>query len=356
MNDRFIRQTVLKEFGIKSQEILSNSRVLVVGCGGLGIPVIQYLNAMGVGTLGVIDGDTVDLTNLHRQVIFDENDIGKSKVNSAIAKLKIQNSRTKLKGYNFFINNKNALEIISNYDYIVDASDNFSTRYLINDSCIILDKPFVYGALHGFEGHISVFNYNSGPSYRCLYPNMPSALEIPNCNDHGVLGVLPGIIGAFQALETVKVITGVGIVLSGKIQIFNGLNNTFYNLKIKKNKLNFSIKALDGDYDLKCDIHTDSISNIKIDELIKNEKIQIIDVRSINEYKSFYLKNSINIPLQKIEIEFSKINFKRKVYFVCQSGVRSLKAIQVLKPKYPKADLINIIGGINKLSKYAVTC
>ena len=172
---RYNRQIILKEFGIKGQKKLNMSKVLVIGAGGLGIPVLQYLNSMGIGTIGVVDGDHIVESNLHRQVIYNENQLGQQKVFAASDFLKNQNRNTTIKTFNCYLNPKNALEIIKHFDIIIDASDNFATRYLVNDSCVILNKPFIYGALHGFEGQVSVFNYKNGPTYRCLFPIPPTS-------------------------------------------------------------------------------------------------------------------------------------------------------------------------------------
>ncbi|NND79826.1 MAG: HesA/MoeB/ThiF family protein, partial [Maribacter sp.] len=248
--ERYKRQTILKDFGPECQLKLAQSKVLVVGAGGLGIPVLTYLNAMGVGTLGIVDIDEVSISNLHRQVLYNENDIGQSKVTVAIKKLQKQNSDTNLIALKTFLIRDNALDIIKDYDLVVDASDNFPTRYLINDACVILKKPFVYGALHSFEGQVSVFNYLGGPTYRCLFPNMPSANELPDCNEHGVLGITPGIVGNLQALETVKVLTGIGEVLSGKLLLFNGLNQSFQKIKFSPIPANLNITMLQMAYAL----------------------------------------------------------------------------------------------------------
>ena len=221
--ERYTRQTTLKGFGQEGQQKLADAKVLVIGAGGLGVPVLTYLNAMGVGTIGIMDSDTVSITNLHRQVLYGQSDVGQSKVISALEKLKAQNSDTEIVVYDTFLTTKNALEVIADYDVVVDTSDNFPTRYLVNDACVILNKSFVYGALHGYEGQVSVFNYEDGPTYRCLFPNMPNENEVPNCNEHGVLGIIPGIIGNLQALETIKVITGIGEALSGKLLVFDGI-------------------------------------------------------------------------------------------------------------------------------------
>ncbi len=247
-SDRYIRQKQLREFGPLAQEKLQKASVLVVGLGGLGIPVLQYLNAMGIGRLGLVDNDSVDTTNLHRQVMYNESDLGKSKISVCLSRLRVQNSNTSLDIHETFLNRENALEIIADYDLIIDASDNFPTRYLINDACVIQNKPFVYGALHGFEGQVSVFNYNGGPTYRCLFPDMPGASEVPNCDENGILGVLPGIVGNFQALEAVKMITGIGEVLSGQLLLYNGLNSSIHKVRFPKNRSQSKINGLQQSY------------------------------------------------------------------------------------------------------------
>ena len=349
-HERYIRQTILKDFGVEAQEQLAQSRVLVVGAGGLGVPVLQYLNAMGVGKIGLIDNDVVSLSNLHRQVLYAENDVNISKVSVAIEKLGAQNSTTVLKGYNSFLTTDNALTIIKDYDVVVDASDNFSTRYLVNDACVMLEKPFIYGALHGFEGYVSVFNYNNGPTYRCLFPTIPKAEEIPNCNEQGVLGVIPGIIGNLQALETVKIITGIGTPLSGKLLIFNGLEQTYHKFNIITQPEHKTVKALQRSYELVCDLALSSIKAPTLNTLLESDDtLQLIDVRTHKEYEAFHLKQAIHMPLDTLEENQNSINFNKPVYLLCQSGVRSVKAIQILQKHQPKAALINIEGGLNEL-------
>ncbi|MDX1471813.1 MAG: HesA/MoeB/ThiF family protein [Flavobacteriaceae bacterium] len=218
--NRYLRQTSLVGFGPDSQEKLGEAKVLVVGAGGLGIPVLQYLTAMGIGTVGIVENDTIDLTNLQRQVLYSEKDVNHPKIQVASERLNALNSDINIKLHPCFLTAENSLDIISEYDVVVDASDNFPTRYLINDSCVILKKPFVYGALHGFEGQVSVFNYKAGPTYRCLFPNKPSSDEIPNCDVNGVLGIIPSIIGSLQCLETIKIITGIGKVALGELVIW----------------------------------------------------------------------------------------------------------------------------------------
>lgn len=347
-NERYLRQITLQGFGSTGQNKLANAKVLVVGAGGLGLPVLTYLNAMGVGVLGIVDNDVVSVTNLHRQVLYCESDVGKSKVAAALEKLKAQNRETKLKVFHVFLTTKNALEIISNYDIVVDASDNFPTRYLVNDACVILKKPFVYGALHGYEGQVSVFNYKDGPTYRCLFPTMPNENEVPNCNEHGVLGIIPGIIGNLQALETIKVITGIGEVLSGKLLIFDGLQQSYKKIGFKVRTGNLEIEKLQDFYEWNdpCVI-VPLIEAAEIDNLLGNHA-QIIDVRSIEEFENFYLPGSVHIPLNELVLSAGKINFLRPVYFVCQSGKRSETAVRLLREKYPESSLFSIQGGLNE--------
>ncbi len=345
--DRYHRQIILNEFGALAQKKLKQSKVLVVGAGGLGVPVLQYLNAMGVGCLGIIDQDVVSLTNLHRQVIYNEESVGLPKVVVAEAWLKQQNSTTTIDVYNQALTVTNALDIITNYDVIVDATDNFPTRYLINDACVILDKPFIYGALHKFEGHVSVFNHNNGPTYRCLYPEMPGEDEIPNCNEVGVLGVLPGIIGNLQALETIKVISNVGNSLAGKLLVFNALDHSYFQFKIQKNQLNLERKFLQRSYQIECKTETTSITSLQLNELLKTNKVQVIDVRSPGEFQQNHLNGAVNIPLNQIISSKHEIDFNVPIYLICQSGFRSKKAIEILKEQYPTSNFINIKEGMN---------
>lgn len=345
-DQRYIRQTALKEFGSASQQKLQNARVLIVGAGGLGIPVMEYLNAMGTGTIGIVDHDMVSLSNLHRQVIYTEDELYSPKVEAAGRYLKKQNSFTKIDLYYTMLDRDNAMGIIKHYDLVVDATDNFCARYLINDACVILGKPFVYAALHGFEGHLSVFNYQNGPTYRCLFPDFPVAAEIPNCNENGVLGVLPGIIGTMQALEAVKVICGIGEVLSGKLMIYNGLRQQFYFMKFDR-KATSSIKNLADDYEAVC-----SVNSIDYESFMRRyviEKLQIIDVRTAQEFDAFSLEASINIPLNSLDTSSDMINAGEKVYVLCQSGLRSQKAVSFILSRFPGIDAVYIKGGLNSI-------
>ncbi|MER3376315.1 MAG: HesA/MoeB/ThiF family protein [Allomuricauda sp.] len=348
---RYIRQTQLKDFGPEGQQKLSQSKVLIVGLGGLGLPVLQYLNAMGVGTLGLMDQDIIELHNLQRQVLYTEHDLGRQKLEVVHEKMNAQNSQTHFNLYDTFLTKDNALEIIKDYDLVVDATDNFPTRYLINDACVLLKKPFVYGALHGFEGHVSVFNYQGGPTYRCLYPNMPSAEEVPNCNENGVLGVIPGIIGTFQALEAIKVLTEIGEVLSGKLLLFDGLSQQSTKIGFKLNPKNLELKKLQDFYEpLDCDV-VPAITAEDFQSLLESKtRITLIDVRTEEEFMDRNLKEAINIPLNSLEHASVHLDAAETVYVVCQSGKRSELAVKQLQNQYPNKQFFNILGGMNKIA------
>ena len=239
MESRYIRQIQLSEIGVEGQEKLNRSRVLVVGAGGLGCPVLLYLANSGVGILGICDSDFIEESNLARQILYSISDIGKNKAKCAAKKIKKLNPSIQINIHPYSLNHKNAFEIIENYDIIVDGTDNFSARYLISDSCILKNKPMVYGGLFKFEGQVSVFNYNGGPSYRCLFPNPPKINEVPNCNETGILNVTPGIIGMYQATEVLKIILDIGTTLNGKLLMLNLLTqkHLIWDFKINKREI-----------------------------------------------------------------------------------------------------------------------
>ncbi|HEA22556.1 hypothetical protein LCGC14_1496460 [marine sediment metagenome] len=352
--ERYHRQIILSGFGLEAQEELSRSKVIVIGAGGLGVPVLTYLNAMGVGTLAFVDSDSVSLTNLHRQVLYSEADVGRFKVDVAFEKLKAQNSETEVIAHNTFLNKQNVLQLIADYDVIIDASDNFPTRYLINDACVILKKPLVHGALHGFEGQVSVFNYQDGPTYRCLFPKMPKFDEIPDCNDNGVLGILPGIIGNLQALEAIKVLTGVGEVLSGKLLIFDGSSTTFRKIRFEAKPENLGMDTLRSDYEFLCSTDIGTIDAETFLRMSENASLQLIDVRTQKEFMRNHLLDAKNIPLSDLKTRQNEINFNTMVYVVCQSGIRSKKAIDQLLKVRPDSQFINLKGGMNQIQKHGV--
>ncbi|MBS9463542.1 HesA/MoeB/ThiF family protein [Flagellimonas sp. 389] len=350
MEDRYSRQTSLKEFGPEGQSKLINSKVLVVGLGGLGIPVLQYLNAMGVGMLGLLDQDVVELHNLQRQVLYTEKDLGRLKLEVTHEKLSVQNSQTVFGLHDTFLTKDNALDTIKDYDVVVDATDNFPTRYLINDACVILNKPFVYGALHGFEGHVSVFNHENGPTYRCLYPDMPTPDEVPNCNENGVMGVLPGIIGTLQALETIKLISGVGEVLSGSLLVYDGLSQRTTKMKFKLQLSNTKITELRETYQTdRCEI----VAEVSVETFLELRESKtpftLLDVRTKGEFDCGHLQEAIHLPLDMLQLPKQLSKSHHDIYIVCQSGKRSAIATRQLQMDYPELKFYNILGGMNKL-------
>jgi len=353
--ERYLRQTTLAGFGIQGQQKLGNAKVLVVGAGGLGIPVLTYLNAMGVGTLGIVDADVVSLSNLHRQVLFTEAMVGMPKVEAIKKQLSAQNSTTNIQTYKSFLSTSNALDIIKDYDVVVDATDNFPTRYLINDACVIANKPFIYGALHAFEGQVSVFNYKGGPTYRCLFPTMPAADAVPNCNENGVLGILPGIIGNLQALEVVKVIAEIGEVLSGVLLLFDALSQRTQQMKFKLQSGNNNIKTLAASYEFDCELPLKSVEASELQQLLTDSSIELIDVRTDKEFQRQHLKEVKHIPLGELVDRVAEVDLETTVYVICQSGIRSKKAITKLQELYPGKDFVNVAGGMNQMKNYVDT-
>lgn len=352
---RYSRHLLLDKVGEVGQEKLKAGKVLVIGAGGLGCPVLQYLTAAGVGTIGIIDFDVVDETNLQRQILFTVNDIGKNKAITAKERLEQLNPFVKFEVYPQKLTSKNALEIFKHYDVVVDGTDNFSTRYLVNDACVITQKPLVYGSIYKFEGQVSVFNYQGGPTYRCLFPEPPKAGSVPNCSDVGVIGVLPGLIGTQQANEVLKIILEIGLPLSGKLLIYDALQSSSISIKINRSEEQIE-KVLVGkndfennNYDLFCGIKPiqvkDEISSTELKELIQHETLQLLDVREEWEQPKIENYEVLNIPLQKIPFSLEQIDKTKKTVVICQHGVRSLKAIEFLKNN-GYTNLINLTGGM----------
>ncbi|MFM1877785.1 MAG: hypothetical protein RLZZ241_651 [Bacteroidota bacterium] len=350
--ERNIKQIRLKEFGVKGQYSLEKSSVLVVGAGGLGIPVCQYLNAMGIGTLGIIDGDVIEMSNLHRQPLYEPDTIGLSKVHVLRSCLNRQNPDTDIRIYETFLGFENALDILKNYQLIIDATDNLTTRYLIDDAALILNIPWIYGALHGFEGQVSVFNYNHGPTYRCLFPDLPNAGEIPDCNTMGTLGVLPGIIGNLQALEAVKVIAGLPGILSGKVLMYNGLDQEIRQLKIKKNPNRSIPNAELKPNTFVCDSASAGIMPEHWIQHINNgARTCIVDVREPEEFKADHLYGAVNIPLLELRNRLDEIPTEKHVLLVCKSGPRSIQAYRFIQNMSQNIQSNWLIGGLTAYRK-----
>lgn len=346
---RYSRHLLLSEIGREGQEKLKAAKVLVIGAGGLGCPALLYLTAAGVGTIGIIDHDTVDFSNLQRQVLYKESDIGQPKVTCAKAHLSAQNPFINISTFETQLTSRNALEIIADFDFVIDGSDNFATRYLVNDACVMLDKPFIYGAIHRFSGQIAVFNYQNGPTYRCLFPEPPLPGEVPSCSEAGVLGVLPGIIGSFQATEAIKMITEIGEVASGKLVLIDTLTLEFNKLNIKKVEKNNQIDKL-IDYEAFCgavnpENDIQEMSPAEFRKLMEEEKrFQLIDVRESLEYNNYNIGGKL-IPLKELESRLSEISREQMVVVHCQSGGRSKKAVEILR-KHGFEDVFNLTGGL----------
>ncbi|GAA5522225.1 molybdopterin-synthase adenylyltransferase MoeB [Aliifodinibius salicampi] len=363
----YSRHLSIPEFGMEGQKKLKAAKVLAVGTGGLGAPMLQYLAAAGVGTIGIVDFDKVEASNLHRQVLFGASDVGRSKVEVAKERLQEINPHIDIQVHNVRLTSENALEIIENYDVIADGTDNFPTRYLINDACVMLDKPNVHGSIFQFEGQLSVFNYvdeegNRGPNYRDLFPEPPPPGLVPSCAEAGVLGVLPGIIGCLQASEVIKIITGIGEPLAGQLFLFDAQNFSTRKVKVTKNKDN----PLTGenpeiteliDYEAFCGIPSSEEEESKDSEvpevtvqeykswLDSNEDVQLIDVREPHEVEIAEIGGEL-IPLKTVTENADKISRDKKVVVHCRSGQRSADAIKQLRDKYGFDNLYNLKGGI----------
>jgi adenylyltransferase/sulfurtransferase len=359
---RYNRHIIIPGFGMEAQKKLKQAKVLIVGSGGLGSPALLYLAAAGVGTLGIVDFDVVDDSNLQRQVLFGVESVGKPKVEAAKERLLSLNPHLNIVLHNTHINSSNALDIIRGYDVVADGTDNFPTRYLVNDACVLLDKPNVYASIFQFDGQVSVFNYvndkgERGPNYRDLYPTPPPPGLVPSCAEGGVLGVLPGIIGCLQASEVIKVITGVGETLSGRFFTFDALQFETRTFKIKKradNPISGENPTITEliDYEQFCGmraIEEKPLKEISAKELydlqVKGDPIQIIDVREPHEYQIVNIGGEL-MPPSTIVDNADQISRDKMVIVHCKMGGRSSKAIRELEEKFGFTNLYNLSGGI----------
>ncbi|MDX5420519.1 MAG: molybdopterin-synthase adenylyltransferase MoeB [Hymenobacteraceae bacterium] len=349
-NDRYDRQLILPEIGFEGQQKLKEAKVLVIGAGGLGCPVLLYLAAAGVGTIGIADFDVVSESNLHRQVIYTSEEIGLSKANVAAAKLATLNPFVRFHTYHEGITVENALDLVNQYDMVVDGSDNFPTRYLVNDACAILQKPLVFGSIFKFEGQVTVFHYQGGPSYRCLFPEPPVANEVPNCAEIGVLGVLPGMIGTIQANEAIKIICGLGEVLSGKLFMLDALTMHTGSFNFKRTAL-ANVTELQKDYQAVC-LSKTPVSHREITAkevrsmLDKRLDFQLLDVREPHEYTQHNI-GGLLLPLSQLKQHLDKVESEKTVVVHCKSGSRSRQAIQILQQYFPSTTFYTLSGGID---------
>jgi len=363
--ERYQKHLTLGEIGYEGQLSLKNSSVLCIGAGGLGSSVLLYLAAAGIGKIGIVDNDYVEKSNLQRQIIHETNTIGSLKIDSAQERIKKFNPNSELLTFAERINPKNALEIIQKFDIICDCSDNFGTRYLINDACLILNKPLVFGSVQGFEGQVSVFNLNkTSPNLRDLLPESPSKNAVPSCAEYGVVGVSTGLIGILQVNEIIKIILKKGEILDGKILIFDLFNMNMKKLHLKSDQLNKRIKNLSQfesfyNSDEYCR-KNDEIKSINANDFnnlykVKSNKILLIDVRENEEFSKSAIEGSISIPLSHLQQEFDlkfiqKESLNKEVFTICKSGKRSEKASRILS-KF-KIQSRSIEGGIEKIKKY----
>jgi len=313
---RYIRQTCLAEFGLEGQNRLKEASVAVIGAGGIGCPVLQYLAAAGLGTIGIVDGDAVEESNLQRQVLFGTSTLGKNKAEAAAAYINNLNPHVATEVYSYQLINKNASSILSRYDFVIDCSDNFDTRYLIDDCCEALKKAWIYGAIHCYEAQVAIFNYHGSPTYRQLFPKQ-SIEKIPDCADSGVLGVLPGLTGMLQATECIKLITGIGEPLVGQLLVFNVLTMQFVTFPFAAKKPKTLGKS-------ECPVHPLSAREYKDNA----ERYLLVDVRELNELPLFPMAK--RIPLSELHLRMDELITDKEIAFVCRSGNRSWQAAVLL--------------------------
>jgi adenylyltransferase/sulfurtransferase len=360
---RYSRHLILPEVGLEGQKKLKAARVLMIGTGGLGSPLGLYLAAAGIGTLGIVDFDVVDESNLQRQIIHGTKDVGRPKIASARDRLQDINPNTNIEAFETRLTSENALELFREFDVIVDGTDNFPTRYLVNDASVLTGKPNVYGSIFRFEGQASVFWAEKGACYRCLYPEPPPPGLVPSCAEGGVLGVLPGIVGTIQANEVIKVILGAEGILLNRLLLFDAWKMRFRELKLKKNAdcpicgTNPTIKEL-IDYEEFCGLNLpveeqilEEITATELNDLIKNNpEVQIIDVREPYEVEIAQIPNTKLIPLGEVLERAKEIDPSRTAVIHCKGGVRSAKAIKALQENGFTGRLINLKGGIGAWS------
>jgi molybdopterin/thiamine biosynthesis adenylyltransferase/rhodanese-related sulfurtransferase len=356
---RYSRHLIMPEVGMEGQQKLKAAKVLCIGAGGLGSPLALYLTAAGVGTLGIVDFDVVDYTNLQRQIIHTTNDVGRKKLDSAGEKLKAINPFLNLRTFDMKLTSANALELFREFDIVADGTDNFPTRYLVNDACVLTGKPNVYGSIFRFEGQASVFATDDGPCYRCLYPEPPPPGLVPSCAEGGVLGILPGLVGVIQATETIKLILGQGDSLVGRLLLVDALGMKFRELKLRKNPdcpicgTHRTIHEL-IDYDQFCGIRGqeepsgNDIPSISVGELKKKldakADVFILDVREPHEYQICNL-NGYLIPLGDLPKRMNELDSSREIVAHCKMGGRSAKAVNLLR-RAGFTKVYNLTGGI----------
>lgn len=350
---RYERHISLSQVGVAGQQKIAAAKVLVIGAGGLGSPILQYLAAAGVGVIGIVDFDTVELSNLQRQVLFKVADIDCNKALKARDHLLELNPDIEIIAYPVKLNPQNTIELCQGYDIVVDATDNFSTRYLVSDTSIVLDKPLVYGAIYKFEGQVTVFNYENGPSYRCLFKNPPKPNTVPNCQEIGVLGVLPGIIGSLQANEVLKLILGVGIPLSRKLYCFNALTLDSYTISISPNEeQKDKVRSRGKNFLVQEEAFfcTSADVEINLKDVSSSRNLQYVDIRESYEMPRMSSLDVLEIPLDALEEQIHKFPKDKKIIVFCQSGIRSKRAVALLRHN-DLNDSWSLKGGVSAFAK-----
>jgi adenylyltransferase/sulfurtransferase len=349
---RYARHLSLPEIGEEGQEKIKRASALIVGVGGLGSPAAMYLAAAGIGRLGLVDFDTVDETNLQRQILYGESVVGERKLDAAWKRLRDLNRNLRIETFNDRLSSRNAMPLMEPYDIILDGTDNFAARYLVNDACVMLRKPNVYASIYRFEGQVSVFDATRGPCYRCLYPDPPPPNLVPSCAEGGVLGVLPGIVGSIQATEAIKLITGAGELLIGRMLLFDALTMTFRSLRVPKNA-NCKVCSADPeirqliDYEEYCG----PVNNLEMtarelaDRLERGEKFLLLDVREPNEWNLGHLENAQHIPMRQIPAQIDSLPRDSEIVVYCRSGGRSANVQRYLLDHGFKK-VKNLAGGL----------
>ena len=351
-NKRYDKQIQLAEIGISGQEKITSAKVLVIGAGGLGCPVLQNLAAAGVGSIGIVDGDVVEETNLHRQFLYTFDDVGKSKAVVAKEVISRQNPEVNIKVYTEFFKAQNALEIVSDYQIIVDCTDDNATRYLINDIALVKNIPMVSASIHKFEGQLSVFNYQNGPTYRCLFPESENLNQLANCNDSGVLGVLPNLLGVMQANEVLKIILGIGEVISGKLLLYNGLTNNIQTINFVLNEAEKE-KGIQSGLEVLNNLLNIGVGSINANdflaELTQKNNV-VIDIRETYEEPKLEIQNINHVPLAQLDDFLKSIDRNQKIILFCQEGNRSkLTGDYLIKNGF--ANVYHLSDGIQALQK-----
>jgi adenylyltransferase/sulfurtransferase len=358
---RYGRHLTLPEVGEEGQKRLKAGSVLVVGAGGLGSPLALYLAAAGVGTIGIVDFDAVEESNLQRQIAHGTAGVGKSKLGSITARIQDLNPFVNVVGHEMYLDRSNALELVRAYDVIVDGTDNFATRYLVNDACVLERKPNVYGSILRFEGQASVFDARVGPCYRCLFPEPPPPGVVPNCAEAGVLGVLPGVIGSIQATEAIKLLVGAGDTLVGRLLLYDALEMRFREMRLRKDPScpicgeHPSIRELQ-DYDALCGVRSHAAEGIEwsarelADHLGRGEDLLVVDVREPHELAIARFPDALHVPLRTVPARAPELPRERTLVLACHKGVRSMRALEILR-ELGFTRLKNLAGGIDAWSR-----